>query len=100
MNVVGWLKWQPGQNYQIKITVRMKERVQASPKDQIFRQNIESSRKSKVFDPAWKSYKSVVLTETAGMTGKPNRWRYSRIYPMKQMISKGYQSSGEYVAMN
>ncbi len=72
MNVVGWLKWQPGQNYQIKITVRMKERVQASPKDQIISavRTLKAPEKVKVFDPAWKSYKSVVLTETAGIDRK------------------------------
>ncbi len=72
MNIIGWLKWQPGQNYQIKITVRMKESVQASPKDQIISavRTLKAPEKVKVFDPAWKSYKSVVLTETAGIDRK------------------------------
>jgi len=72
MNVIGWLKWQPGQNYQIQITVRMKESVQASPKDQIISavRTLKAPEKVQVFDPAWKSYKSIVLTETAGIDRK------------------------------
>lgn len=72
MSVIGWVKWQPGQTYQVRISVRMKESVQASPNDQIISavRTMTAPAKVKVFDPAWKSYKSVVLTETAGIDRK------------------------------
>ena len=34
-HVIGWVKWQPGQNYKIRITVRMKKSVKASIDDLI-----------------------------------------------------------------
>lgn len=72
MSVIGWVKWQPGQDYRIRISVRMKENIQASPKDQIItaERTLTAPEKAKAFDPAWKSYKSVVLTETAGIDRK------------------------------
>ena len=33
LNVVGWVKWQAGQEYKIKISVRMKKSVNASNED-------------------------------------------------------------------
>jgi len=72
MSVIGWVKWQPGQDYRIKLTVRMKKNVQVSADDQFITAtaNIRAPDKAKVFDPAWKNYKSVVLTETAGIDRK------------------------------
>jgi len=72
LNVIGWVKWQPGQNYEVKISVRMKKAIQASASDQfIFAvKNIIAPEKTGVFDPAWKNYKSVVLSETAGIDRK------------------------------
>jgi len=72
LNVIGWVKWQPGQNYEVKISVRMKKTVQASAGDQFISavKNITAPEKAKVFDPAWKNYKSVVLSETAGIDRK------------------------------
>ena len=35
LNVTGWVKWQPGQTYDIKINVRMKKSVRPSPADKI-----------------------------------------------------------------
>ncbi|MDR0750028.1 MAG: hypothetical protein LBF62_10745 [Tannerellaceae bacterium] len=70
--VTGWVKWQPRQEYDIRIAVRMKKNVQATPEDVI----ISGSRKVKApgggatFDTNWKSYKSVVLSETAGIDRK------------------------------
>jgi len=72
LNVIGWVKWQPGQNYEVKISVRMKKTVQASAGDQFISsvKNVTAPEKARVFDPAWKSYKSVVLSETAGIDRK------------------------------
>ncbi len=70
--VTGWVKWQPGERYEIKITVRMKKGIQDS-KDDVFlsaTKTITAPAEVKIIDPAWKNYKSVVLTETAGMDRK------------------------------
>ena len=66
--VVGWVKWTPGTSYEIKLTVRLKETAKGSEKDP----RLTASRKVvapqvPVFDEAWKSYKSIVLSETAGI---------------------------------
>ena len=72
LNVIGWVKWQPGQNYEIKINVRMKNNVKASAGDVVISavRNITAPSNAKVFDPAWKNYKSIVLSETAGIDRK------------------------------
>jgi len=70
LSIVGWVKWQPGQDYNIKISVRIKKSVKAT-NDDVW---ISSSRTVKapqgvnVFDKAWTSYKSVVVSETAGIS--------------------------------
>ena len=67
--VVGWVRWQPDQSYSINITVRMKKTAHGSEDDyfltatKILKAPVDAS----VFDPAWKNYKSVVLSETAGI---------------------------------
>lgn len=69
LNVVGWVKWQPGQDYDIRISVRMKKSVKAA-NDDVW---ITSSKKvsapqgAPVFSKDWKSYKSIVISETAGI---------------------------------
>jgi len=70
LNVIGWVKWQPGQNYEVKITVKLKRTVQAGAGDQFISsvKNITAPEKARVFDPAWKNYKSIVLSETAGIS--------------------------------
>ncbi len=69
-NVTGWVRWEPGKEYNIRISVRMKKAVNASPEDTW----ITATRKVKapegvaVFSKDWKSYKSVILSETAGIS--------------------------------
>lgn len=65
--ITGWLKWQPGESYEIKITVRLKESIMPSENDQFISQTITVSAPegTPVFSQYWKSYKSVVLSETA-----------------------------------
>jgi len=71
-HLVGWVKWQPGQNYEIHLKVRMKKNIHASD-DDIF---LSATRKLKapdvvpVFDQAWKNYKALVVSETAGIDRK------------------------------
>lgn len=66
--VIGWVKWEPGKTYDIKVTVRLKKNIKHDPKDVILSasQTITAPAGS-IFDTAWKKYKSVVLSETAGI---------------------------------
>jgi len=66
--VIGWVKWVPGEKYEIKVTVRLKKTAQNSPDDIIISdiKTITAPQGVEVFDPAWQRYKSVVLSETAG----------------------------------
>lgn len=69
-NVTGWVRWEPGKEYNIRLSVRMKKAVNASSDDTW----ITATRKVKapegvaVFSKDWKSYKSVILSETAGIS--------------------------------
>jgi hypothetical protein len=71
-HLVGWVKWEPGKEYEIQITVRMKKNIHASD-DDVF---LTASRKLKapegvpVFDSSWKNFKALVVSETAGIDRK------------------------------
>ncbi len=67
--ITGWLKWQPGEEYSIKITVRLKQSAKPSDNDRFISatSKITAPIGVDVFDTAWKNYKSVVLSETAGI---------------------------------
>ncbi|HVW60277.1 MAG TPA: hypothetical protein VHC48_09590 [Puia sp.] len=66
--VIGWVHWQPGQRYTIRITVRLKRSARDSSADVLLTavHTLESPA-APVFSPEWKSYKSVVVSETAGI---------------------------------
>ena len=70
--VTGWVKWEPGREYDVRLAVRMKKEAEPSAGDVI----VSASRRIKapegvdVFGAEWKSYKSVVLSETAGIERK------------------------------
>ena len=70
LSVVGWVKWQPGQEYNIRISVRMKKAVRASNDDVWISsvKKVTAPAGVAVFDKNWKSYKAVVLSETAGIS--------------------------------
>ena len=70
--VIGWVKWEPGKQYEVKVTVRMKKEAKNSDNDLFISasKNITAPQGSEAFDPAWKKYKSVVLSETAGIARK------------------------------
>lgn len=72
VEVIGWVKWQPRQTYEIKVSVRLKKAAQTSPDDKLISsvKSITAPADVKVFDQAWKNYKSLVLTETAGIDRK------------------------------
>jgi len=66
--IIGWVKWEPGKTYSIKVSVRMKKNLQHDPKDVILTSTQEiTAPDGSVFDPAWTKYKSIVLSETAGV---------------------------------
>ncbi|MGN6495417.1 MAG: hypothetical protein ACTHLE_25745 [Agriterribacter sp.] len=71
-SVVGWVKWNPGTTYEVKLSVRMKKSLQHSKSDVILTstQKITAPSGAPVYDTAWKNYKSVVLSETAGVERK------------------------------
>jgi hypothetical protein len=74
-HLVGWMMWEPGKEYEIRIRVRMKKSIHGSEDDEF----LSATRKIKapdgipVFNPSWKNYKALVLSETAGIdrNGEP-----------------------------
>jgi hypothetical protein len=68
-HVIGWVKWQPGETYTIRLSVRMKESVHASEEDVILsaERSVTAPSGVEVFDETWSNYKSVVVSETAGI---------------------------------
>lgn len=71
-HLVGWMQWEPGSDYEIRITVRMKKEIHASKEDVILSvtKNLKAPEGTKVFDKAWKNYKAVIVSETAGIDRK------------------------------
>jgi hypothetical protein len=70
-SIIGWVKWESGKQYDVKLSVRMKKELLPSKNDAL----LSASQKivapaAVVFDDAWKSYKSIVLSETAGFDRK------------------------------
>ena len=67
--ITGWVKWQPGETYKIEVTVRMKKSAKPSDSDTFISQTAEVKAPVgvDVFDPDWKKYKAVVLSETEGI---------------------------------
>jgi len=72
ITVTGWLKWQPGREYDINIAVRMKKSVHAEKDDIIISsgKKVRAPQGASTFSADWKNYKSVVLSETAGIDRK------------------------------
>jgi hypothetical protein len=68
-NITGWVRWEPGQNYDIKIAVKLKKSVHSSPDDIWISatRSVKAPEGVAVFSKDWKSYKSLVLSETAGI---------------------------------
>ncbi len=66
-SVIGWVKWHPGDSYEVKVVVRMKKNLAHSRNDVILSHTQKITAPSGVvFDNGWTKYKSVVLSETAG----------------------------------
>jgi len=69
LSVVGWVRWQPGQDYDIRISVRMKKSVHEANDDVLITsiKKVTAPNGPLVFNKDWKSYKSVIVSETAGI---------------------------------
>jgi len=70
LSVVGWVRWEPGKDYSIRISVRLKSSVHAS-KDDIWitaTKTVKAPQGVSTFSNEWKSYKSVVISETGGIS--------------------------------
>ena len=67
--ITGWLKWVPGENYEIKVTVRIKKSAKPSEDDTFLSETVQLTAPAgvNVFDNSWENYKSVVVSETAGI---------------------------------
>ena len=68
-HVVGWVKWVPGEEYEISIKVKMKKSLHESKDDRLLKatKKITAPSEVAVFNKSWKNYKSIVLSETAGL---------------------------------
>ncbi|VAW23362.1 hypothetical protein MNBD_BACTEROID01-2524 [hydrothermal vent metagenome] len=71
-HVVGWVRWEPGKSYTIKLSVRIKKSVKGLADDTWLSKTVtvKAPEGVAVFNPAWKNYKSVVVSETAGIDRK------------------------------
>jgi hypothetical protein len=70
--LVGWLRWEPGMHYQLRISIRMKKSIDASKNDTFLfiTKKLTAPEGISVFDKAWKNYKSLIVSETAGIERK------------------------------
>ncbi len=68
--IVGWVNWMPGASYTITVKVRMKKTVKGADTDEYLSvtRTLTAPQRDLSFDKEWKSYKSVVLSETAGLS--------------------------------
>jgi len=68
-HLVGWVKWEPGKEYEIVIKIRMKKNIHGSDDDVYLtaKKMLKAPEDAQVFDAAWKNYKAIIVTETAGI---------------------------------
>jgi hypothetical protein len=69
LSVVGWVRWLPGQEYNIRISVRMKKSIHAAKEDILISttKKVRAPMGVPAYNKEWNGYKSVVLSETAGI---------------------------------
>lgn len=67
--VTGWVRWEPGKEYSVRISVRLKKNIDASPNDTwlVATRTVTAPQGTAVFGKEWKSYKSLILSETVGI---------------------------------
>jgi hypothetical protein len=68
-SVVGWVRWEPGQQYSIRISVLAKKSIHATKDDVLLTatQSVTAPGGTTVLGREWKGYKSIVVSETAGI---------------------------------
>jgi len=68
-HLVGWVKWEPGKEYAIKLTVRMKKSIKGTKEDVLLTvtKKLTAPSDVPVFDAEWKNYKALIVSETAGI---------------------------------
>ena len=71
-HLVGWVKWEPGKEYEINLKVLLKKDIHGS-KDDVYltaTKKLTAPEGVAVFDKGWKNYKALVVSETAGIDRK------------------------------
>jgi len=70
LSVVGWVNWEPGKNYTIRISVRIKKSVHPANDDVVMSstKTVSIPQGTAGFDKKWKNYKSLIISETAGVS--------------------------------
>jgi len=70
LSVVGWVNWEPGKNYTVRISVRLKKSVHPAADDVVISstQTVSVPQGTAGFDKKWKNYKSLIISETAGVS--------------------------------
>jgi len=71
-HIVGWIKWEPGKDYEIQIKIKMKKSLKGSKEDVFLTttRRLKAPTGVSVFNTEWKNYKSIVLSETVGIERK------------------------------
>lgn len=67
--ILCWLPWRPGEEYEIRVGVRLRNSTEPSDDDRAAQETVTLTAPSdaKVFDPRWRNYTAAVLTETTGI---------------------------------
>jgi len=70
--VTGWVRWEPGKDYTVSLSVRMKKDAGSSASDTRLTGTrvVRAPLGAGVYSKDWKGYKSVILSETAGISRK------------------------------
>ncbi|HOS70964.1 MAG TPA: hypothetical protein PLZ75_00785 [Bacteroidales bacterium] len=68
--LTGWVRWETGKDYSVRISVRLKKNPDPSPGDiwLTATRTVSAPRGSAVFSSDWKNYKALILSETAGIS--------------------------------
>jgi hypothetical protein len=68
-SVVGWVKWEPGQTYNIRITAKLSKALHSTEGEVIANASMTVTAPAgvPVIQKDWKSYKAVIISETAGI---------------------------------
>ena len=69
LSVMGWVNWEPGKNYSVRISVRIKKSVHPAADDVVLSstKTVSVAQGTAGFDKKWKNYKSLIISETAGI---------------------------------